>query len=344
MTILPAACGSNDSDQPLLGPADVVCGRTSLARAHPGNRRFRRLISKYGTVYQNAKNRKAKKEITTKIIRAIIDEGGKFLKATCPSPSFSPSSSISSSDDPLMHQDDAVLSTASEDFIYEKVSHALRSFRPASASSELRRNMMTASRNETPICTRSDSLSLTEPGNTTSCFKPQLTTIASNDTASNTSGVARIEGTHSPPPRSMLRLQHSEDSGCLPEENNIYMTPTQSFHRQACYYPRSCSSPPSHTVSSSFSPAAVTVSPAAVHAPSRALWFEPEAELLSLPPPPLVSSSTDNVVVRHYEQPYSCSYISADDSDEPPEDCEPFQLHADVRIDPAALPLLSRLF
>lgn len=94
--------------------ADVVCGRNTLARSHPGNRRFRALIQKSGLAYQKSKNRKQKKKITHQVIQAIFSRGGEFLKVC---------------DEPL-DEAEPCLEVASEEFIYEKVSHALRSCRP----------------------------------------------------------------------------------------------------------------------------------------------------------------------------------------------------------------------
>ena len=114
-----------DDQHITLGPADVVCGRTALARSHGGNLKFRRLISKFGPVYQDAKSRKQKKNITMDIIKAIFHQGGRFLRATCESPL---------SEDP----ENLCLEVAPRDFIYEKVSHALRSFRPSLSSHQFR--------------------------------------------------------------------------------------------------------------------------------------------------------------------------------------------------------------
>jgi len=59
---------------------DVICGRSSLARNHPGNLYFRSLISEYKLKYAKSM-RNEKLSITTATIQAIHERGGRFLTA-----------------------------------------------------------------------------------------------------------------------------------------------------------------------------------------------------------------------------------------------------------------------
>lgn len=96
----------------MLKEHDVICGRSKLAFANAGNKFFRFLVHRHKDVYQNAKNRDEKKKIANEVIQSIQRHGGRFLKFT-------------GNDS----QRGDIFKEASCDYIYEKVSHALRSSR-----------------------------------------------------------------------------------------------------------------------------------------------------------------------------------------------------------------------
>ena len=83
---------------------DVLCGRDRLIHAHPGNRRFRHLVTMYRERYQSAKHREEKTKMTTKIVETVKSYGGCFLK-----------------------QEGGSWHEVDQAYAHEKVSHALRS-------------------------------------------------------------------------------------------------------------------------------------------------------------------------------------------------------------------------
>lgn len=52
-------------------PKDVICGRGKMTVDHPGNRRFRQLVSERKESYQQAKRRDDKTRITCELVQAI---------------------------------------------------------------------------------------------------------------------------------------------------------------------------------------------------------------------------------------------------------------------------------
>lgn len=105
---------------------DVVCGRNKLAHCHPGNKDFRRLVSQHGDDYRNTKSRSHKKSLTCLVIETIHDKGGRFLKVV-----------------QWREDEPAQLVQASEEYVYEKVSHALRSSKPGDKSLHDRKHFCT---------------------------------------------------------------------------------------------------------------------------------------------------------------------------------------------------------
>lgn len=93
----------------ILAENDVVCGRNAVAHSHQGNKLFRNIIDEMAPRYQSTKSRSEKKEITLEVINIIRLNGGRFIKAEL--------------DDDVSTQ---LFEEASPEFIYEKVSHALR--------------------------------------------------------------------------------------------------------------------------------------------------------------------------------------------------------------------------
>mmetsp|Transcript_14227 Transcript_14227/g.22228 ORF Transcript_14227/g.22228 Transcript_14227/m.22228 type:complete len:256 (+) Transcript_14227:64-831(+) len=83
---------------------DIICGRSKLSHNHTGNKRFRIIVDMNRERYQHAPSRGDKTRITQEIMDMIRCSGGRFLKWM---------------DDRWMD--------ASEDYVREKVSHALRS-------------------------------------------------------------------------------------------------------------------------------------------------------------------------------------------------------------------------
>lgn len=85
---------------------DVICGRDSRTHSHPGNKQFRHLVQMYRERYQSTKRRCEKSCMTKEIIRAVVENGGRFLR--------------------IDEESGSVMAlNASE--THEKVSHALRS-------------------------------------------------------------------------------------------------------------------------------------------------------------------------------------------------------------------------
>eukprot|EP00526_Cylindrotheca_closterium_P019275 CAMPEP_0113617342 /NCGR_PEP_ID=MMETSP0017_2-20120614/8726_1 /TAXON_ID=2856 /ORGANISM="Cylindrotheca closterium" /LENGTH=220 /DNA_ID=CAMNT_0000526725 /DNA_START=203 /DNA_END=865 /DNA_ORIENTATION=- /assembly_acc=CAM_ASM_000147 len=62
-------------------PNDIVCGRGKMTVAHPGNRRFRRLVNNRKEDYQKARRRDHKTRITLELVQELRGgpDGGRFL-------------------------------------------------------------------------------------------------------------------------------------------------------------------------------------------------------------------------------------------------------------------------
>jgi hypothetical protein len=59
--------------------SDVICSKMKFAFNHPGNATFRMLVRKYRAAYQCAR-RDEKSKYISYIRKAIVDEGGQFLR------------------------------------------------------------------------------------------------------------------------------------------------------------------------------------------------------------------------------------------------------------------------
>jgi hypothetical protein len=85
---------------------DVICGQK--CEKHPGNTRFRKIVTEYKTLYQTTSTRETKKQIIETVIQRVTDSSGRFIKE---------------SDDKMS------MEVVSPQYVYVKVSHALRSSR-----------------------------------------------------------------------------------------------------------------------------------------------------------------------------------------------------------------------
>jgi hypothetical protein len=80
-THIPFVPGPYDAFTP--GPYDILCGRTSNAYNHVGNRRFRVTVSLNLQRYQQAKNRYGRTQVITTVVRLLREViGARFLKKT----------------------------------------------------------------------------------------------------------------------------------------------------------------------------------------------------------------------------------------------------------------------
>jgi hypothetical protein len=62
-------------------PTDIVCGRGKMTIAHPGNRRFRKLVIDRKDDYQKARRRDHKTRITLELVHQLRSgpEGGRYV-------------------------------------------------------------------------------------------------------------------------------------------------------------------------------------------------------------------------------------------------------------------------
>jgi len=89
-----------------INDKDVYCGRDKRSHIHPGNKRFRKLITEHRESYQTAVLREEKTRITAQIIEIVHKYGGRFMKSDEKSGKWF---------------------EVSEAYAHDKVSHALRS-------------------------------------------------------------------------------------------------------------------------------------------------------------------------------------------------------------------------
>ena len=61
-------------------PSDVCSGRGKSNWSHPGNVWYRQLVKERGPAYRIARTKREKKHITSEILKAVRERGGKFLK------------------------------------------------------------------------------------------------------------------------------------------------------------------------------------------------------------------------------------------------------------------------
>ena len=83
---------------------DVICGRDSFAKGHPGNIKYTKLIRSFRPKYKLTKKREEKKAITEMVIRLVRESGGRFIV-----------------------EKNGVWVEQDADKIHDKVSHGLRS-------------------------------------------------------------------------------------------------------------------------------------------------------------------------------------------------------------------------
>jgi len=87
-----------------LRTQDVICGRDSFAKGHPGNIKYTKLVRSFRPKYKRAKKREDKKAITEMVIRLVRESGGRFIV-----------------------EKNGVWVEQDADKIHDKVSHGLRS-------------------------------------------------------------------------------------------------------------------------------------------------------------------------------------------------------------------------
>jgi hypothetical protein len=90
----------------VVNAADVICGKK--CERHPGNTDFRKIVSEYQTAYQTTSTRETKRQIIETVIQRVADNGGRFVRES---------------------DDLTSMELVPSQYIYEKVSHALRSVR-----------------------------------------------------------------------------------------------------------------------------------------------------------------------------------------------------------------------
>ena len=64
----------------LPGDYDIICGRGKIAHCHPGNRRFRLILSLHMDEYKNAPTKVDKSLVIISIVDIIRRWGGTFVK------------------------------------------------------------------------------------------------------------------------------------------------------------------------------------------------------------------------------------------------------------------------
>ena len=130
-----ASSSSSDKELVRLEPMDVICGRgySSSTVDHPGNRYYQELIRAQEAAYLCGR-RRDKRDIGLKIVKAIRNQGGRFLLPVLNAPE---SKSLSG-----QHyiMEDGWFQVLSEQKAYEKACQSLRERAPA-----LRRKALQAS-------------------------------------------------------------------------------------------------------------------------------------------------------------------------------------------------------
>lgn len=98
-----------------VGEHDVICGKK--CEKHPGNAAFRKMVLEYRQRYQSTSTREMKKQIIEEVIARVTKIGGRFIK-----------------------DDGSTMVDVTSQYVYEKVSHALRSAQPSKAAKALRQS------------------------------------------------------------------------------------------------------------------------------------------------------------------------------------------------------------
>jgi hypothetical protein len=60
--------------------ADVLCGRGGLSNHHPGNKRFRRVVSEMRRTYRSTEAKNHKTDLSRAIVDHVCGYGGRFIK------------------------------------------------------------------------------------------------------------------------------------------------------------------------------------------------------------------------------------------------------------------------
>jgi hypothetical protein len=60
---------------------DILCGRGGKSNNHPGNRRYRQLVSDMKSSYRRIGSKSAKTDLSRAIVDHVYKYGGRFLKA-----------------------------------------------------------------------------------------------------------------------------------------------------------------------------------------------------------------------------------------------------------------------
>lgn len=90
---------------------DVICGKK--CEKHPGNIAFRKIVLEFSHQYQTTSSRDLKKQIIEQVIARVQAAGGRFIKE---------------------NDEKTAMVDVTPQYIYEKVSHALRAARPTNAA------------------------------------------------------------------------------------------------------------------------------------------------------------------------------------------------------------------
>ena len=63
-----------------VGELDVLCGRGGRSNHHPGNKRYRQVVSEMKASYRNIGSKSAKTDLSRAIVDHVYSYGGRFLK------------------------------------------------------------------------------------------------------------------------------------------------------------------------------------------------------------------------------------------------------------------------
>lgn len=100
---------------------DVICGKK--CEKHPGNTAFRKIVTEFSQQYQSTSSRSLKKQIIEQVIGRVHQLGGRFIKE---------------------NDERTTMVDVSQHYVYEKVSHALRSIRPKHSAATIQESRPTS--------------------------------------------------------------------------------------------------------------------------------------------------------------------------------------------------------
>jgi hypothetical protein len=63
-----------------IGEWDVLCGRGGRSNHHPGNKRYRHVVSETKLLYKNTEAKTTKTEMSRAIVEHVCAYGGRFIK------------------------------------------------------------------------------------------------------------------------------------------------------------------------------------------------------------------------------------------------------------------------